>query len=79
MPFIKSINELTDSTLLIEQPEEQKIEKAGGSGGDKRKKETIRYYISKYLHANDKDSEALPFYLDLPLATCTGGVLERPE
>lgn len=80
MPFVKTINELTNATLLIEQPEEQKIEKNGGDkSGDKRKKETIRYFISKYTHANDDDKEALPFYLDLPLATCDGGVLERPE
>lgn len=72
MAPVKTIIEITKDNLVIEAPQEQKIEKTKG-----KKKEVIRYYTSTYAYQDDDDVHQ--FYIELPITTCEGGVLERAE
>jgi hypothetical protein len=74
MAPVKTILSLTNESLVIEAPEEKKIEKTKG-----KKKETIRYFNSKYSVHDSETNEDSSFCIELPLGTCQGGVLEREE
>lgn len=77
MPTIKTVEALSEETLVILLPEEQKVDKSKGDGKKKSSKDIIKYYTSQFLYKDPVDNEDYGFYLRYPLCMCQGGVLVK--
>lgn len=75
MPRLAYVHELTNENLIIQSPQEQKIEKKSDKSSKKAATNVIRYHSSKMLVRDG--SEDVEFYLIYPVATCYGGILEK--
>ena len=77
MPRLATVKELNQNTLVVSPPEEQKVDKSKVGKDGKKKKDTIKYFTSKLHYKESESSEMQEFYLDYPVASCVGGVLEK--